>query len=162
MHRHVDHRALVDACASEDAAAITEHLKRYANLDEPDAQGQTLLMATCAMGNKGMVRQLLQYKADPNVRDRDGLDEELRLLYVALTRARDVLSITFPLRYHVNRYGTDDRHLYAQLSRFLDPVRPLCDEEGVGHDPEPTVDRLDLTAVGLTDEVDTLVHSLLD
>ena len=148
-------------------------------LDPPDRTGDLaqaphldddwLVLSTIHSAKGGEWKAVhLLHAADGNIpsdmalSDRDGLDEELRLLYVALTRARDVLSITFPLRYHVNRYGTDDRHLYAQLSRFLDPVRPLCDEEGVGHDPEPTVDRLDLTAVGLTDEVDTLVHSLLD
>jgi DNA helicase-2/ATP-dependent DNA helicase PcrA len=47
------------------------------------------------------------------------IEEELRLLYVALTRARDHLYVYFPLRYHHRRMGLDDRHSYAQLSRFF-------------------------------------------
>ena len=31
-------------------------------------------MATCLMGSKGMVRQLLQYRVDPNIRDQKGVD----------------------------------------------------------------------------------------
>jgi DNA helicase-2/ATP-dependent DNA helicase PcrA len=49
-----------------------------------------------------------------------GLEEEQRLFYVAVTRARDRLFLYAPLRMHHHRRGTDDRHSYAQLSRFLD------------------------------------------
>ena len=99
--------------------------------------------------------------SDMALSDRDGLDEELRLLYVAVTRARDVLNITFPLRYHVHRHGTDDRHLYAQLCRFLEPARHLFDERGTDDTPGVDPTRLDLTEVGIADEVDTFVHGLL-
>ena len=47
------------------------------------------------------------------------IEEELRLFYVALTRAKDWLFVCFPLRYYVNRFGVTDRHGYAQLTRFL-------------------------------------------
>lgn len=50
-----------------------------------------------------------------------GLDEERRLLYVAATRARDELYLYAPLRMPFHRRGSDDRHGYAQLSRFLSP-----------------------------------------
>ena len=53
--------------------------------------------------------------------DEAGLSEELRLMYVALTRAKDELTIHVPLRFHVNRFASDDRHVYAQISRFLEP-----------------------------------------
>ena len=49
-----------------------------------------------------------------------GLEEEQRLFYVAVTRARDRLFLYAPLRMHHHRRGSDDRHSYAQLSRFLD------------------------------------------
>jgi DNA helicase II / ATP-dependent DNA helicase PcrA len=49
-----------------------------------------------------------------------GLEEEQRLFYVAVTRARDRLFLYAPLRLHHHRRGADDRHSYAQLSRFLD------------------------------------------
>jgi DNA helicase-2/ATP-dependent DNA helicase PcrA len=65
--------------------------------------------------------------------DEESIEEERRLLYVAMTRARDGLEINVPLRYHVHRQAfrpSSDRHLYAQVSRFLTTeVRALMDEE---------------------------------
>ena len=49
-----------------------------------------------------------------------GLDEERRLFYVAITRARDQLFLYEPLRLHHHRTARDDRHSLAQLTRFLD------------------------------------------
>ncbi len=51
-----------------------------------------------------------------------GVEEERRLLYVALTRAKDHLHVTFPQRFYHRRFSGDDRHSYAPLSRFLSPV----------------------------------------
>jgi DNA helicase II / ATP-dependent DNA helicase PcrA len=48
-----------------------------------------------------------------------GLAEEQRLFYVAVTRARDRLYLYAPLRMHHHRMAADDRHSYAQLTRFL-------------------------------------------
>jgi DNA helicase II / ATP-dependent DNA helicase PcrA len=45
----------------------------------------------------------------------DELEEERRLLYVAMTRAKDELHLLVPQKQA--RYG--DRHLYAQRSRFI-------------------------------------------
>jgi DNA helicase-2/ATP-dependent DNA helicase PcrA len=47
------------------------------------------------------------------------IEEERRLFYVALTRAKDFLSVCFPLRYYQKGRGVGDRHSYAQLTRFL-------------------------------------------
>ena len=50
----------------------------------------------------------------------DNLEEERRLLYVAMTRAKDHLHLVQPLRMYVekqHRHG--DRHVYAPRSRFL-------------------------------------------
>ena len=47
------------------------------------------------------------------------IEEERRLLYVALTRARDFLEVCVPLRYYQKKHATGDRHTYAQPSRFL-------------------------------------------
>lgn len=52
------------------------------------------------------------------------IEEELRLFYIALTRAKDWLYVCFPLRYYWRRMR--DLHGYAQLTRFLpEEVQPL-------------------------------------
>jgi DNA helicase II / ATP-dependent DNA helicase PcrA len=51
--------------------------------------------------------------------DEDEIEEERRLLYVALTRARDALHVTYPQRYYRRPRGLEDPHAYAQRSRFL-------------------------------------------
>ena len=47
------------------------------------------------------------------------IEEERRLLYVAMTRARDRMEIYFPLRYYRRPRGRDDAHGYAQPTRFI-------------------------------------------
>lgn len=51
--------------------------------------------------------------------DEAQIDEERRLLYVAMTRARSHLHLYFPLRYYHAGRGATDRHTYAQLTRFI-------------------------------------------
>ena len=52
------------------------------------------------------------------------IEEERRLLYVAMTRARDSLSLWVPQRFHVTQQRAfGDRHMYALRSRFIsDPM----------------------------------------
>lgn len=59
--------------------------------------------------------------SDMAVGDEAGIDEERRLFYVAMTRAKDMLYVYFPLRYYHLRFGLGDAHNYAQLTRFLPP-----------------------------------------
>ena len=48
------------------------------------------------------------------------IEEERRLLYVAMTRARDFLHVIHPLRYYPDKQPKrGDRHLYAPRSRFI-------------------------------------------
>ena len=48
------------------------------------------------------------------------IEEERRLLYVAMTRARDQLRLLVPQRFHVHgQAARGDRHVYAARSRFL-------------------------------------------
>jgi DNA helicase-2/ATP-dependent DNA helicase PcrA len=65
-----------------------------------------------------------------------GLEEERRLFYVAVTRARKDLAIYVPLRYHHHRVR--DEHSWAQPSRFLTEAvrRTFCDV--VRSDPSET------------------------
>jgi DNA helicase-2/ATP-dependent DNA helicase PcrA len=65
----------------------------------------------------------------------DGLEEERRVFYVALTRARKALHVYVPLRYHHRPRGRDDSHGWAQPSRFLSAeVRSRFEEADVGHE----------------------------
>jgi len=59
--------------------------------------------------------------SDMATEDENGVDEERRLFYVALTRAKDRLYVLFPLRYYHRKHRLGDTHLYAQLTRFLEP-----------------------------------------
>ncbi len=47
------------------------------------------------------------------------IEEERRLFYVALTRAKDWLYVCYPLRYYTYPRSFSDVHGYAQLTRFL-------------------------------------------
>ena len=78
------------------------------------------------------------------------IEEERRLLYVALTRARDALYGYVPLRYHHHRRGRDDAHGYAQRSRFLTPaVLEHVDHQGAAPVTEPGPPPVPHVAAGL-------------
>ncbi len=65
---------------------------------------------------------------DMALRTPEGLEEERRLFYVAVTRARNELHLYAPLRMPHHRFGRDDRHSFAPLSRFLaEDVRAALD-----------------------------------
>ena len=49
------------------------------------------------------------------------VEEERRLLYVALTRAKRHLEVVYPQRYHKKEHRYADRHLYPKVTRFLPP-----------------------------------------
>jgi DNA helicase-2/ATP-dependent DNA helicase PcrA len=57
------------------------------------------------------------FPSDMALSDPDGLAEEARLFYVAVTRARNQLTIYHPHRMHPTIRS--DRHVYTQRSRFL-------------------------------------------
>ncbi len=61
------------------------------------------------------------------------IEEERRLAYVAMTRARDFLYVCWPFRYYHRRRPYGDDHSYAQLSRFFtEDVRHAFDMEAFG------------------------------
>jgi DNA helicase-2/ATP-dependent DNA helicase PcrA len=95
--------------------------------------------------------------SDMSTGDKDEIEEERRLFYVALTRARDNLYVYFPLRFYRRRRGLDDAHHYAQLTRFLPPpVQSLFDQRSVGT-------QLSTTSAGVdqrTPSVDALLEAL--
>ncbi len=65
--------------------------------------------------------------SDMATRSPEQIDEERRLFYVALTRAKDWLYVCYPLRYY-HAYGGpfSDQHGYAQLTRFLPQEAQAC------------------------------------
>jgi DNA helicase II / ATP-dependent DNA helicase PcrA len=79
------------------------------------------------------------FPSDLSAGDREAIDEERRLLYVALTRAQRDLHLYFPVRYYHRPRGSDDGHGYGKVSRFLtEQVQALCrrtDATGIGVDP---------------------------
>src|SRR5439155_24503258 len=66
------------------------------------------------------------------------VEEERRLFYVALTRAKDFLEVCVPLKYYAKKWSTGDRHTIAQLTRFL-PESLLHHFERVRLDPPPVI-----------------------
>lgn len=86
------------------------------------------------------------------------IEEERRLLYVAMTRAKDHLHLMLPQRFYAHQQAAHgDRHVYASRSRFIPdaianhfesrawPVAPASawGEEGA---QSPSLQRLDLAA----------------
>ena len=67
--------------------------------------------------------------SDKATGSKEQLDEELRLFYVALTRAKRLLTVCVPLAYyHAARGPWTDRHSYAQRTRFIHKdLTPLFD-----------------------------------
>jgi DNA helicase-2/ATP-dependent DNA helicase PcrA len=72
----------------------------------------------------------------------DEIEEERRLLYVAMTRAKQHLALLVPQRFYVAQQNArGDRHLYGALSRFVTPkVAALFDD--VGPAPSKADERL--------------------
>lgn len=67
--------------------------------------------------------------ADLSTGRAEDIEEERRLLYVAMTRARDSLTLWVPLRFHVTQQPAwGSRHLYAPVSRFITPALAACCE----------------------------------
>jgi DNA helicase-2/ATP-dependent DNA helicase PcrA len=78
------------------------------------------------------------------------VEEERRLLYVAMTRAKTELDLIAPLKYYVTQQSrTGDRHVYGAKSRFLTREVMACldsvtwgeaDAEGVPAGGKASVD----------------------
>jgi DNA helicase-2/ATP-dependent DNA helicase PcrA len=107
--------------------------------DAPHLDDDYLILSTIHSAKGGEWRAVVViHAADGNIpsdmalSEPGGVEEERRLFYVALTRARDYLAVTVPQRFYHHRYATDAAHTYALRSRFLDPAADLFQQFGVG------------------------------
>ncbi len=88
------------------------------------------------------------------------IDEERRLLYVAMTRAKDSLTLTVPLRFYATGQARNgDRHVHATRSRFL--PREMLDCFEVTHWSPPILSGASPTAMTVpTIDVSALMRSM--
>jgi DNA helicase II / ATP-dependent DNA helicase PcrA len=87
---------------------------------------------------------------------KESIDEERRLLYVALTRARRRMHLYVPLRYYHRPKGIDDGHGYGKASRFLtNEVQATCEVIRPG-EPEQLAAELGGAGRRITVSVDRL------
>ena len=66
------------------------------------------------------------FPSDMALTSKEGLEEERRLFYVAVTRPRRHLQVYYPLRFHYRPRGRDDDHAMSQPSRFLTAAVTDC------------------------------------
>jgi DNA helicase II / ATP-dependent DNA helicase PcrA len=105
----------------------------------PDDDWLVLSTVHSAKGGEWRVVHLLHasdglFPSDLATGKTETLEEERRLFYVAVTRARDVLEINATQRYYYRPNTRADAHGYGQLSRFLSPpVLSLLDHEQPAH-----------------------------
>ncbi len=131
-----DLSALVLACS--DATRLSDVAAAHAldppastgNLAGPPMMDEDWLVLSTVHSAKGLEFDAVHvihaadgnFPSDMSLGSPEGLEEERRLFYVAVTRARRNLAIYVPLRYHHHRVR--DEHSWAQPSRFLsDAVR---------------------------------------
>jgi len=126
-----DLAALVQACAEatqlSDVAAdqTLEPPASTGDLAGPPIVDEDWLVLSTVHSAKGLEFDAVHvihaadgnFPSDMAVGTPEGVEEERRLFYVSLTRARRDLSIYVPLRYHHHRVRDD--HSWAQPSRFL-------------------------------------------
>ena len=88
--------------------------------------------------------------SDMATKNPEEIEEERRLFYVALTRAKNWLYVCYPLRYY-HSYRMGDQHGYAQRTRFLPETLLSCFQQCVtdeldGDDAESPVIKSRLTS----------------
>ena len=98
--------------------------------------------------------------SDMSTGSAEQIDEERRLFYVALTRAKDRLSVYFPLRYYHRRSPRSDSYTYAHITRFLTADARAQMDHQVMYDSSPApAGALPLSPAGAN--VDQLLRDLL-
>jgi DNA helicase-2/ATP-dependent DNA helicase PcrA len=125
--RHSDLRAFVGEQAI-DPVTVAGDWAAQPHLDE---DWLTLSTIHSAKGLEWSAVHLLRatdgaMPSDMALTSRAGLEEERRLFYVALTRARDTLSIYAPLTLPTHSTAFTARHVQAKPSRFLTGAARSC------------------------------------
>ncbi len=126
-------RLLGAAAAAPDLAAFVAELTldppaSTSDLAGPPHLDEDYLVLSTVHSAKGLEWPIVHvlhladgaFPSDMSLGSQEGLLEEQRLFYVAVTRAADELSLYAPLRMPHHRFGGNDKHSYAQLTRFLD------------------------------------------
>ncbi|CAN5701496.1 ATP-dependent helicase [soil metagenome] len=131
--RVADLDALV--AAAQDAARLSD-VAAELTLEPPNATGdlagpplidEDWLVISTVHSAKGLEWDVVHlinaadgnFPSDMALTTKEGLEEERRLFYVAITRPRKALHVYLPLRFHYRPRGRDDDHTYGQPSRFL-------------------------------------------
>ena len=168
--RLVDLDALIAAAAdqarvSDVAADLTlEPPHSTGDLAGPPVIDEDWLVISTIHSAKGLEWDVVHliHAADGNLpsdmalTDREGLEEERRLFYVAVTRPARALHVYHPVRFHHRPRGRDDAHSYGQPSRFLsERVADTMDRSHAGA-PEPIVVATRPAAVTVELELDAL------
>jgi DNA helicase-2/ATP-dependent DNA helicase PcrA len=132
--------------------------------EAPHIDDDYLILSTIHSAKGGEWRSVtVIHAADGNIpsdmalSEPGGLEEERRLFYVALTRARDHLAVTVPQRFYHHRYSTNGAHSYALRSRFLDPAAPHFQRSATG---VPAVSDEVIAAASNTDPVGDVLREL--
>jgi DNA helicase-2/ATP-dependent DNA helicase PcrA len=114
--------------------------------DAPHLDDDYLILSTIHSAKGGEWRAVtVIHAADGNIpsdmalSEPGGLEEERRLLYVALTRAKDHLAVTVPQRFYHNRYASNAAHSYALPSRFLDAANGTFEASAHGTPPDDDI-----------------------
>jgi DNA helicase-2/ATP-dependent DNA helicase PcrA len=143
-------RLAATAAAQTDLAAFVADLTidpavssaDYAHKPQLDEDHLTLSTVHSAKGLEWTAVHLIHavdgaFPSDLALNSDDGLVEEQRLFYVAVTRARDNLTIYIPQRLPTNSsYGA--RHVLTKPSRFLtDQARAVTDAQQPVDQPDP-------------------------
>ena len=137
--RQRDLRAFVAEVTLDPSGASAD----YAKKPQLDEDYLTLSTVHSAKGLEWSAVHLLRaadgaFPSDMALSTDTGLEEEQRLFYVAITRARDILRIYTPERLPTHPTSFTARHVLAKQSRFLsDAARASMDVVGRTSDPLP-------------------------
>jgi DNA helicase II / ATP-dependent DNA helicase PcrA len=88
------------------------------------------------------------------------IDEERRLFYVAMTRAKNELNLYFPLRYYFKKNKRSDKHSYAQLTRFIPPEHQRFYDHVGAHQPDAKIETTIHARRVAQEQVDALLTDL--